>query len=236
MAEPREVPGALDWPALERALDDTGWAATPPLLPAATCAELAALWNDEQRFRSKVEMARHRFGAGEYRYFAYPLPPAVQALRADFYARLAPIANRWAERLRDARRYPRSLRAFTAQCHAAGQRRPTPLLLRYAEGGYNCLHQDRYGEVGFPLQVALFLSRPRVDYDGGAFLLVEQRPRSQSRGEALLPEQGGLVIFPNTAHPLASRRGFTRASVRHGVATITRGDRLVLGLIFHDAR
>lgn len=227
---------ALDWRALERALDETGWVATQPVIAAADCGALAALWRDERAFRSRVEMARHRYGSGEYRYFAYPLPPLVQALRAALYPRLAPIANRWAERLRETRRYPRSLRAFLAQCHAAAQKRPTPLLLRYTAGGYNCLHQDRYGDVGFPLQVAVFLSRPRVDYDGGAFLLVEQRPRSQSRGEALTPERGGLVIFPNVAHPLATRRGFARAPVRHGVATITRGERLVLGLIFHDAR
>jgi hypothetical protein len=227
--------GALDWEALESALDAQGHARAR-LLDPAECDALAALYDDDRRFRSRIDMAPRRFGVGEYKYFAYPLPRLVQSLRTELYRRLAPVANHFAERLRSGRRHPETLRAYLAECHAAGQKRPTPLLLRYAAGGYNCLHQDRYGDLMFPLQVTIFLSRPGVDYEGGAFLLVEQRPRAQSRGEALLPEQGELVIFPSAFRPLPTRRGFARAPVRHGVATITRGSRTTLGIIFHDAR
>jgi hypothetical protein len=226
---------ALDWRALESALDETGHARAP-LLDAGECAALQALYADDRRFRSRIDMAPRRFGCGEYKYFAYPLPRLVQSLRTDLYRRLAPVANRFAERLRLPRSHPASLREYLAQCHAAGQKRPTPLLLRYGTGGYNCLHQDRYGELMFPFQVTVFLSRPGVDYDGGAFLLVEQRPRAQSRGEAIVPAQGEMVIFPSAFRPLPTKRGFARAPVRHGVATLTCGSRMTLGIIFHDAR
>ncbi len=225
----------LDWRALEEALDAQGFARAP-LLDATECRDTAALYADDRRFRSRIDMAPHRFGVGEYKYFAYPLPRLVQSLRSGLYRRLAPVANRFAERLRTQRQHPPTLREYLDACHAAGQKRPTPLLLRYGAGGYNCLHQDRYGDVMFPLQVTIFLSRPGVDYDGGAFLLVEQRPRAQSRGEAIVPAQGEMLIFPSAFRPLATKRGFARAPVRHGVATITRGHRTTLGIIFHDAR
>jgi hypothetical protein len=225
----------LDWSALEVALDAHGHARAP-ILDAAECRALAALYDDERRFRSRIDMAPRRFGLGEYKYFAYPLPRLVQSLRTELYRRLAPVANRFAEELHFAARHPPTLREYLARCHAAGQKRPTPLLLRYGPGGYNCLHQDRYGDLLFPLQVAIFLSRPGVDYDGGAFLLVEQRPRAQSRGEAIVPAQGEMVIFPSAFRPLPTKRGFARAPVRHGVATLTRGARMTLGIIFHDAR
>jgi hypothetical protein len=225
----------LDWAALEAALDTQGHARAP-LLDAAECRALAALYDDDRRFRSKIDMAPRRFGLGEYKYFAYPLPRLVQSLRTELYRRLAPVANRFAERLHLRAHHPPALREYLARCHAAGQKRPTPLLLRYGPGGYNCLHQDRYGDLLFPLQVAIFLSRPGVDYEGGAFLLVEQRPRAQSRGEAIVPAQGEMVIFPSAFRPLPTKRGFARAPVRHGVATLTHGARMTLGIIFHDAR
>ena len=234
---------ALDWPALALQLERQGYARTGPLLTPAQCAELAALFDDDARFRSRVQMARYRFGEGDYGYFAHPLPPLVQALRTGVYPPLAGIANDWALRLAGAAAgeppgvpvYPAVLQDWLARCHAGGQTRPTPLLLRYTEGGHNRLHQDRYGPLLFPLQMTVFLSRPGVDYDGGAFLLVEQHPRQQSRGEALLPAQGEAVLFPSAVRPVQGRRGWYRAQVRHGVATVTRGVRHTLGLIFHDA-
>jgi len=180
-------------------------------------------------------MARHRFGVGEYKYFAAPLPKPVAELRAALYARLAPLANRWTEALGLAERYPADLDRWLARCAAHGQRRPTPLLLRYTAGGYNCLHQDLYGALAFPLQVTIVLGRPGVDWDGGEFLLVEQRPRMQSRGEAIVLARGEAIVFPNRWRPVAGTRGSYRVTVRHGVSTIRRGERLTLGVIFHDA-
>lgn len=225
----------LDSSALYESLDDVGYAHTPPVLTRSECESLAALYGDDDRFRSRVVMARHRFGEGDYAYFAHPLPAIVRELRTHLYRLLAPQANRWAERLREERRFPNTLGPWLERCHEAGQTRPTPLLLRYERDGYNCLHQDLYGELVFPLQATVFLSRPGQDYDGGAFLLVEQRPRSQSRGEALIPKQGEIVFFPSARRPVASARGFVRHAMRHGVARITRGQRYTLGLIFHDA-
>lgn len=226
----------LDWNDMERSLGERGHARTGRVLTRRQCADLASLYDDESRFRSRIVMERHRFGVGEYKYFAAPLPPLVAELRKRLYPPLAAIANRWAEALRQRERFPATLAAFLARCAEGGQTKPTPLLLRYDAGGYNCLHQDVYGEVGFPLQVALFLSRPGRDYTGGAFLLVEQRPRAQSVGEALLPEQGEMVIFTNRFRPVAGTRGIYRANVRHGVSRIESGRRLTLGVIFHDAR
>jgi hypothetical protein len=226
----------LDWEAIAAALLDRGFARTPRVLETAECASLVALWADELRFRKTVDMERHRFGVGEYRYFAAPLPPLVRELRTHAYRHLAPVANRMSEALGRDARFPASLAAFLRHCAASGQRQPTPLLLRYEADGYNCLHRDLYGEVVFPLQLTGFLSRPGVDYAGGAFLLVEQRPRSQSIGEALVPEQGELVIFATADRPSPGRRGWLRTSMRHGVSRVTRGERYTLGVIFHDAR
>ncbi|WP_156995198.1 2OG-Fe(II) oxygenase [Elstera litoralis] len=205
------------------------------LLSPEDCRALQAVYDEPARFRSRVVMARHGFGQGEYQYFAYPLPDPVQALRARLYERLVPIANRWAEALGQARRFPASLAAFTAECHAAGQMRPTPLLLRYRAGDYNCLHQDLYGEQVFPIQVVVALSDP-ADYDGGAFVLVEQRPRRQSRAEALSLAQGEALAFAVRERPVQGTRGVYRVQMKHGVGTVTRGARLTLGLIFHDAQ
>ena len=225
----------LDWPAIARQLDERGHAVTPPLLTAAECRAVAAMWNDTGRFRSHIDMARHRFGEGEYRYFAEPLPAVVARLRTWAYARLAPTANRWTAALGRDERFPETLAAFTAYCTARGQHRPTPLLLRYAAGGYNCLHQDIYGAVAFPLQLTLLLSRPGRDFDGGEFLLVEQRPRAQSRAQVVPLAQGQAVIFPNRYRPEHGTRGAYRVNVRHGVSELRAGERLALGIIFHDA-
>jgi hypothetical protein len=225
----------LDWPALGRRLDAAGHAIVPGLLTAAECAALAGTFADDRRFRTTVDMARHRFGVGRYRYFAEPLPPLVAALRAHAYRALAPLANRWMEALRLPDRFPKTLRAFRAACAARGQRRPTPLLLRYEVGGYNCLHQDLYGPVFFPLQLTCLLSRPGVDFRGGELLLVEQRPRAQARGVVVPLAQGDAAIFPTRWRPVAGARGVLRAVVRHGVSPLTAGTRTALGIIFHDA-
>jgi uncharacterized protein len=227
---------ARDWDAVRSSLDESGWARIPALLTAAECRSLRNIYGDDARFRTTVDMARHRFGQGQYRYFRYPLPRLVQSLRSRIYPRLAPIANGWARALSQRMAYPGTLSAFLTRCHESGQNKPTPLLLTYGEGGYNALHRDLYGEVAFPLQMTVFLSRPGADYEGGAFLLVEQRPRQQSVGEALLPGQGDAVLFASADRPVAGSRGFYRAGVRHGVARITRGQRTTLGVIFHDAR
>jgi len=226
----------IDWPAARTSLDDKGYASLGRVLSAAECARLRRLYGEDRRFRSTIDMARHRFGVGEYRYFGNPLPPIVRALRAGAYPYLAPLANQWAGAFGEHPRFPGSHSRFLALCRARGQKRPTPLLLRYEAGGYNCLHRDLYGEEAFPVQLAVFLSRPGVDYAGGAYLLVEQRPRQQSRGEALLPGQGEAIVFTTSDRPVRGTRGAFRAGMRHGVATVTRGERYTLGIIFHDAR
>ena len=227
---------ALDWQALEQSLWECGYAKTPPVLTPAECTDLIALYGDDRRFRSRVEMARYKFGVGDYQYFDAPLPPLVEALRVHAYPPLAAIANRWEAALGTATRHPPDLPSLLALCRRRGQTKPTPLLLHYEAGGYNCLHQDLYGDVVFPLQLTCFLSRRGVDYTGGEFLLVEQRPRAQSRGEALAPERGDVLIFPNAVRPVRGGRGVYRAGVRHGVSRVRRGTRLTLGIIFHDAR
>jgi hypothetical protein len=206
------------------------------VLSAAERGALSSLWGEDARFRSSVDMERHRFGLGRYRYFARPLPALVQNLRTRLYRQLAPTANRWAEALRRPERYPPSLKGFLETCRRAGQTRPTPLLLRYEAGGYNRLHRDLYGDVVFPLQAAIPLGRPGEDFGGGEFLLVEQRPRAQSIGRAIQADPGEIVIFPTSDRPVPGRRGPVRASLRHGASHVTWGERLVLGLIFHDAR
>jgi hypothetical protein len=226
----------LDWPGIEQALWGQGYARTPPVLAPRECRALAALWGDERRFRARVDMARLRFGVGEYRYFARPLPALVAALRAAAFEALAPLANRWMEALGAPERFPPRLPELLARCAACGQTRPTPLLLRYEAGGYNCLHRDLYGDVVFPLQLTCFLSRRGIDYEGGEFLLLEQRPRAQSRAEAVAAEQGELVIFPTAVRPARTARGVVRLAMRHGVSRVTRGERYALGIIFHDAR
>lgn len=227
--------GRVDWGRVATDLDAHGYARIPRLLSSAGCRSVATLWSQE-RFRSKIDMARHRFGEGEYRYFANPLPPPVRALRTGLYPPLARIANAWAEMLGQEQRHPATLKGFVERCHSAGQTRPTPLLLRYEAGGYNRLHQDLYGAVAFPLQVAVLLSRPEHEFRGGEFLLVEGRPRMQSRGEALVLERGEAVVFPNRERPVRGARGYSRAQVRHGVSTLHTGVRLTLGIIFHDAK
>jgi hypothetical protein len=226
---------ALDWEAIERGLDEWGWARTPPLLTARDCEALIALYADDRRFRSRVDMERYRFGRGEYKYFAEPLPPVVGALRVHAYPRLVPIANRWEAALGGRVRYPADLDAFLARCADRGQDKPTPLLLSYGPGGYNCLHQDLYGEVAFPLQLTCVLSRRGVDYTGGESLLVEQRPRAQSRGDAVLLEQGEGLIFATRHRPARGSRGAYRVTVRHGVSRVVSGRRHSLGIIFHNA-
>ena len=224
----------LDWADLHAQLDATGHAVTDPVLTAAECDELNQLF-DTGRFRSTIEMARHRFGEGRYRYFDHPLPGLVAALREDFYRHLAPIANEWSELLRgDNPRFPLEHEDLLERCRQAGQRRPTPLILRYGEGDWNALHQDLYGEVFFPFQVLSVLSRPE-DFDGGEFVLLEQRPRAQSRAHVLRPERGAFVIFPTQERPNRGRSGYHRVGMRHGVATVGDGQRTALGVIFHDA-
>ena len=209
--------------------------ATRPLLKPETCRAITALYDSDEHFRSRVVMARHGFGRGEYKYFAYPLPDPVARLRATLYPALAHIANGWATALGDARRFPDTLDGYTAQCHAAGQTRPTPLLLRYGPDDYNCLHQDLYGDMVFPLQVAILLDVPGQDFTGGEFLLVEQRPRMQSRGEVVSLAQGEGVIFPVHHRPVQGTRGVYRTVMRHGVSRLHTGRRHTLGIIFHDA-
>ena len=217
------------------ALDREGWAVLPGLLDASACDGLSMLYDAPAGFRSHVHMARHGFGRGEYRYFAYPLPPLVEALRGMLYARLAPIANRWHERMGMAARFPAEHAEFLARCHEAGQRRPTPLLLQYGAGDYNCLHQDLYGEHVFPLQVAVLLSAPGEDFTGGEFVLTEQRPRMQSRAAVVPLAKGDAVVFAVNARPVCGSRGDYRVTMRHGVSEIRSGRRHTLGVIFHDA-
>jgi uncharacterized protein len=228
--------GALDWPRIAADLDAYGCALGGPLLSAEECATLAARYDDDALFRSRIVMARHGFGRGEYKYFADPLPEEIVALRVSLYPPLAEIANRWNERMNIAIRYPDAHDAFLARCHAAGQTRPTPLLLRYSEGDYNCLHQDLYGEHVFPLQATVLLSRPGEEFSGGEFLLTEQRPRMQSRAEVVPLVQGQAVIFPVHHRPVAGTRGTYRVNMRHGVSRLRAGLRHTLGIIFHDAR
>jgi hypothetical protein len=225
----------IDWDALGDELDERGYALTPRLLDDADCAALAALYADDARFRSTVVMARHGFGRGQYRYFSYPLPPLVAELRAGLYRGLARIANRWETRLGTDRRWSAEHTQLLADCHAAGQQRPTPLLLRYGVGDYNCLHQDLYGPLHFPLQAIALLDTPGVDFDGGTLTLVETRPRMQSRCETPPLARGQFALIPVRDRPRPSARGYTRAGMRHGVSSVTRGLRRTLGIIFHDA-
>jgi hypothetical protein len=232
----RDRVDGLDWDELAGRLDANGYAITSPILDAGECDALAGLF-DDGRFRSTIDMARHRFGDGRYRYFDHPLPATIATLRGSFYPHLAPIANRWSELLRgEGPTFPLEHEELLDRCRAAGQTRPTPLILRYGEGDWNALHQDLYGEVHFPFQILTVLSRRGEDFDGGEFVLVEQRPRAQSRAHALTPPQGAFVIFPTRERPNRGSIGYHRVGLRHGVSTITRGHRTALGIIFHDAK
>jgi len=234
--QPHSRIGRLDWAAIQASLDDRGYATTPALLTPAECRDLIALYDRREVFRSRVVMERFGYGLGEYKYFAAPLPPLVSAMRTALYAHLAPIASDWMRALRLGEGFPASLDDFLEICRHAGQIKPTPLMLRYDAGGYNCMHQDLYGEVFFPLQITFVLSRRDTDFDGGEFLLTEQRPRAQSRGEAITLERGEAIIFATQWRPLRGARGHYRVNVRHGVSRLKAGRRFSLGIIFHDAK
>jgi hypothetical protein len=226
----------LAWDEIGAQLDARGFAVTERVLTAGECDELAELF-DGGRFRSTIDMARHRFGDGRYRYFDHPLPEPIAAARAALYEHLAPVANDWASKLRgDEPTFPLTHAELLERCHAAGQERPTPLILRYGEGDWNALHQDLYGDVYFPFQILTVLSEPGVDYEGGELVLLEQRPRAQSRAHVLVPPRGAFVIFPTRERPQEGKRGYHKVGMRHGVSTVTSGGRTALGVIFHDAR
>ena len=225
----------LDWPAITTGLDDVGVAVTAPVLAVTECRLLVGLYEDDQRFRSTVDMARHRFGQGQYRYFAHPLPHIVTELRAAFWPHLLPVARDWAQRRGQPAPWPDEFDDWLEQCNRAGQGRPTPLMLRYGAGDWNALHRDLYGELVFPLQVVIGLDKPGINYTGGEFVVVEQHPRAQSRATASAIEQGHALIFTTRDRPIANQRGWSNVPMRHGVSTVTSGHRHTLGLIFHDA-
>jgi hypothetical protein len=226
---------ALDWSGIETSLDAYGCAMAGPLLAPNECTALSALYQQDKPFRSRIVMARHGFGRGEYKYFSYPLPETIAGVRPALYRRLAPVANRWLADMKMEGAFPAEHAAFLKRCHDAGQTRPTPLLLQYGAGDYNCLHQDLYGETVFPIQVAILLSQPGVDFDGGEFVLVEQRPRMQSRAEVVPLQLGWGVIFAVSQRPVAGTKGTYRVNMRHGVSRLRSGTRHTLGVIFHDA-
>ena len=227
---------AIDWQHIHAELDNTGYAILPAMLSPSDCAAVAADYDASGRFRSTVVMARHGFGRGEYKYFAYPLPGLVSTLRTALYARLCTTANRWNETMNLSVRYPNDHETFLDRCHGAGQTRPTPLLLSYQPGDFNCLHQDLYGEHVFPLQVAILLSKPDRDFTGGEFILAEQRPRMQSRATVVALDQGDAVVFAVNNRPVRGTRGSYRVKMRHGVSLLRSGRRYTLGIIFHDAK
>ena len=235
-SSPETRVAACDWAALAAELDGFGCAVLPKLLSPEECGAIAALYPDERHFRSHIVMARHGFGKGEYRYFKYPLPDLIGGLRTALYPRLAGIANAWNERMGLAERYPAEHAAFLKQCHDAGQGRPTPLLLQYVPGDFNCLHQDLYGDLTFPIQVAILLSAPGRDFTGGEFALTEQRPRMQSRVEVVPLAQGDAVAFAVHNRPVRGSKGNYRVNLRHGVSRVRSGQRHTVGIIFHDAR
>jgi hypothetical protein len=227
---------AIDWASISTHLDNYGWAMLKTLLTADECESITGLYEDDRRFRSRVVMASHGFGRGEYKYFAYPLPDTVAALRATLYPRLAPIANRWNESMSIDVRFPDGLAEFIRRCHKAGQTRPTPLLLQYGAGDFNALHQDVYGQHVFPLQTTILLSEPEKDFTGGEFVLTEQRPRMQSRAEVVPLRRGDAVVFAVRDRPVQGTRGTYRVALRHGVSRLRSGHRHTVGVIFHDAK
>jgi hypothetical protein len=226
----------IDWSATEESLWNQGFAVLGKILSDEECDELTTLYPQEKYFRSRINMERYRFGRGEYQYFAYPLPVLISSLRETLYTSLAPIANGWMKALNLPGDYPETHEEFLELCRAVGQTRPTPLMLRYTAGGYNCLHQDIYGDIVFPFQVIFSLSAPNKDFTGGELLLVEQRPRAQSIGHVLLPKKGEAVVITTRWRPVRGTRGFYRANIKHGVSTVHTGTRLTLGIIFHDAK
>jgi hypothetical protein len=226
---------SLDWPRIEAELDEYGCATMGALLAPAECAELVRGYDDESAFRSRIVMAQHAFGRGEYKYYAYPLPDPIAALRLNLYPRLAVVANRWESKAGNAAKYPNDHKTFLERCHDAGQDRPTPLMLKYDEGDYNCLHQDIYGGFVFPLQLTILLSEPQQDFKGGEFVLTEQRPRMQSRVEVVPLRRGEGVVFAVNQRPARGTRGIYRVTMRHGVSRLRLGRRFTLGIIFHDA-
>jgi uncharacterized protein len=228
-------PASTAWVSAAESLDARGWALLPKLITRDQCLQMSALYARDTEFRSRVVMSRHGFGRGEYQYFAYPLPDLVQSLRTTLYPPLAPIANTWHERMGIEVRFPATHAEFIARCHAAGQGRPTPLLLQYSANDYNCLHQDLYGEHVFPLQIAVLLSKPAEDFEGGEFVLTEQRPRMQDRVEVVPLTQGDGVVFAVNSRPVRGTRGDYRVHLRHGVSTVRKGHRHTLGIIFHDS-
>ena len=228
---------ALDWESAAESLSQRGYAVTAPILSSKECASLAAMYHDANRFRSHIIMERYRFGVGNYKYFDNPLPEIIVSLRTSAYPHLANVANQWAESLGDkAPRFPAEHAGFLKICHKAGQTKPTPLLLHYEAGGYNCLHQDIYGEVAFPLQMVFPLGQQGRDWEGGEFLLVEQQPRAQSKGEVARADQGQAIIFTTRYRPVRGTRGCYRVNMKHGVSRVHRGTRYTLGIIFHDAQ
>ncbi|TDK63277.1 prolyl 4-hydroxylase subunit alpha [Bacillus salipaludis] len=226
----------LNWENIQTELEENGYAHLPVILKKKECNDIVNTYYQENCFRSTINMARYRFGVGEYKYYLAPLPDQLQQLREGFYPELAKTANRWNEQLRSDVTYPRSLDEFLEQCHQQNQLRSTPLILKYESGGYNCLHQDLYGDVFFPFQVVFALNQKELDYTGGEFLLVEQRPRAQSRGHVITLEQGAGLIFPTNNRPVLGTKGYYRTTLKHGVSTITSGTRYTLGIIFHDAK
>lgn len=227
---------ALDWSKLTEQMDDFGNAVIEGLLTSDECGEISSLYPDDGQFRSHVHMARHGFGKGEYKYLKYPLPDLISGLRTALYPRLATVANAWNERMSIDQRYPAKHAEFLQQCHDAGQTRPTPLLLQYVPGDFNCLHQDLYGDLAFPLQVAILLSEPAKDFTGGEFVLTEQRPRMQSRAEVVPLKQGDAVVFAVHNRPVHGTKGNYRVNLRHGVSRLRTGKRHTVGIIFHDAK
>jgi hypothetical protein len=227
----------LDWKGAAESLSNRGYAITAPILSTAECASLAALYGDANRFRSHIVMERFRFGVGDYKYFANPLPEIVSELRTSAYPFLAQVANKWATELgeRDAQ-FPAEHAAFLKSCHKTGQTKPTPLMLHYEAGGYNCLHQDLYGEISFPLQMVFMLGQHGRDWEGGEFILVEQQPRAQSKAEVVVANEGQAIIFTTRYRPVKGSRGYYRVNLRHGVTRVRRGTRYTLGIIFHDAK
>jgi hypothetical protein len=226
----------FDWPSIEAELERGGCAVLPELLSSDECRSLSKLYAGDEPFRSRIVMARHGFGRGEYKYFAYPLPRMIERLRTEAYSHLVPIANRWYETMRLSVRFPPEHAEFLRRCHSAGQKRPTPLLLQYEAGDYNCLHQDLYGEHVFPLQIAILLSAPGQDFTGGEFVMTEQRPRMQSRVEVVPLQQGDGVVFAVNQRPVRGSRGSYRVTMRHGVSRIRSGHRQTAGVVFHDSR
>ncbi|RAP26118.1 hypothetical protein C2W64_02134 [Brevibacillus laterosporus] len=227
---------ALDWNLLQQTLDEQGYAAIPPVLDRDECNQIINTYGEKVHFRNTIHMARYRFGIGEYKYYQAPLPDLLQQLREGLYPELAKTANRWFKQLGREANYPPMLPAFLDKCHQQGQLRSTPLILKYEVGGYNCLHQDLYGDVFFPFQVVFALNQKETDYTGGEFLLMEQRPRAQSRGHVITLDQGAGLIFPTNHRPVRGSRGYYKTTLRHGVSTITSGTRYTLGIIFHDAK